>query len=62
MSRNLLYKVKKIPKALRIELPPNKNELLAKIAATKGLRPTTLARLWILEKLEEYERAGEAGA
>ena len=31
-------------------------------ARKEHLRPTTLLKKWILEKLEEYERAEEAGA
>ncbi len=30
-------------------------KLLTKIAAAKGLKPTALVRLWILDKLEEIE-------
>ena len=37
-------------------------EKIIEIAKKEKLKPTTLVRKWVLEKLEEYERAGEAGA
>ena len=35
---------------------------IEEIAKKEHLRPTTLLKKWILEKLEEYEGAKEAGA
>jgi len=43
----------KVPSSLKIELSHDKMETLAEIAERKGLKPTQLARMWILEKLEE---------
>mgnify|MGYP000392010957 CR=1 FL=1 len=52
---------RKIPKSLKIELPYEKMKKLTEIAEKKGLWPTAIARMWVLEKLEEYE-SREAGA
>lgn len=43
----------RVPRFLKIELPPEKMEALARLAWRLGLKPTQLARMWILEKLEE---------
>jgi len=37
-----------------IRLDPQTVEKLREVAASMGLGPTTLARMWILEKLHEY--------
>ncbi len=48
----------KVPKQLKIELSPDKMRELAELAAKRGLRSTQLARMWILEKIEEVAASG----
>lgn len=47
-----------LDKVIVIRLPAAKWETLLREANDLGIGPTTLARMWLLEKLREVERAG----
>ncbi len=49
---------KPIDKIISIRLSPEKWDELRKEASELGVGPTTLARMWILERLRERSRAG----
>lgn len=46
-----------LDKVIPIRLPAAKWEALRREANEMGIGPTTLARMWLLEKLREVERA-----
>jgi tRNA G37 N-methylase Trm5 len=50
----LLEAEKKAVLAIRIQ--KSAKEMLKKIAKANGVNPTTLARLWLIEKIREHPR------
>ena len=51
-----------LDKVIPIRLPAAKWETLRREAKEMGIGPTTLARMWLLEKLRDVERAGHPAA
>ena len=49
---------KPLDKVIPVRLPTEKWEELRKEASELGIGPTTLARMWILERLRQRTKAG----
>jgi len=48
-----------LDRVIPIRLPAAKWEMLRREAKEMGIGPTTLARMWLLEKLRDVERAAK---
>ncbi len=49
-----------IKRGLTIKLAEETIDQLRRLASEKGIGPTTLVRMWILERLREHKAAGPA--
>jgi hypothetical protein len=47
---------KKLDKVIPVRLPSDKWELMSEQAHKLGIGPTTLARMWILERLRQHTK------